>query len=51
MLKKQDIAIFVDEIQTFGCTPSIFAFKEFGISDLVDVVSVVIEPSMCDIIS
>ena len=39
-LKKHDIAIFVDEIQTFGRTPSVFAFKEFGISDLVDVVSV-----------
>ena len=40
ILKKADIPIYVDEIQTFGRTPDIFAYKMFGLEDFVDIVSI-----------
>lgn len=38
--KDKGIYIFVDEIQTFGRTPSLFAFQHFGLEEYVDIVSV-----------
>jgi len=40
ILKKRNIAILVDEIQTFGRTPSLFAYQHFGVEEFVDVVTV-----------
>lgn len=40
ILKQNNIAIFVDEIQTFGRTPELFAFQYFGLDDCVDVVTI-----------
>ncbi len=40
ILRKNHIAIMVDEIQTFGRTPQPFAFQYFGLSKYVDVVTV-----------
>ena len=39
ILKEQGIAVFVDEVQTFGRTDHLFAFQHFGIEEYVDVVS------------
>jgi len=39
-LKNAGIAIFVDEIQTFGRTTEPFAFQHFGVDSFVDVVTV-----------
>lgn len=40
ILKDQNIAVFVDEIQTFGRTSRLFAFQHFGLEPFVDIVSV-----------
>lgn len=40
ILKQHHIAVFVDEIQTFGRTDHLFAYQHFGIEEYVDVVSV-----------
>lgn len=37
---EHDIAVFVDEVQTFGRTPELFAYQYFGIQEFVDVVSI-----------
>ncbi len=34
------IAVFVDEVQTFGRTPELFAFRTLGLDDYVDVVTI-----------
>lgn len=39
-LKEHDIAIFVDEVQTFGRTEELFAFQYFNLLEEVDVVTV-----------
>jgi len=39
-LKKHNIAVFVDEIQTFGRTTQPYAFQHFGVEEFVDVVTV-----------
>lgn len=39
-LKKNDIAILVDEVQTFGRTSELFAFQHFGLDSYVDLVTV-----------
>lgn len=39
-LKKNDIAILVDEVQTFGRTSEIFAFQHFELDRYVDLVAV-----------
>lgn len=39
-LKEHEIPIFIDEIQTFGRTPRLFAFQHFELQDYVDVVSI-----------
>ena len=38
--KDAGIAIWLDEIQTFGRTKGLFAFRTLGLSDLVDIVTV-----------
>ncbi len=38
--KKAGLAIWVDEIQTFGRTGEIFAYQRFGLEELVDVVTI-----------
>lgn len=40
VLRENNIAVFVDEIQTFGRTENPFAFQNFGLHDMVDVVTV-----------
>lgn len=39
-LKKNDVAVLVDEVQTFGRTTELFAFQLFGLDALVDLVAV-----------
>lgn len=40
ILKEHNIAIFVDEIQTFARTHEIFAYKYFGLENYVDICSI-----------
>jgi 4-aminobutyrate aminotransferase-like enzyme len=40
VLKEHDIPIFIDEIQTFGRTPQLFAYQYFQLEEYVDVVSI-----------
>ena len=37
--KKHDIAVVIDEVQTFGRTPQIFAFQHFGLEEYADIVT------------
>ena len=38
--RRAGLAIWIDEIQTFGRTSKLFAFKTLGLDDLVDVVTI-----------
>jgi 4-aminobutyrate aminotransferase-like enzyme len=40
VLKNENIGILVDEVQSFGRTPELFAFQHFGLEGLVDVVTI-----------
>ena len=40
ILKANNIAVFADEIQTFGRTSRLFAFQHFGLENFVDIASV-----------
>lgn len=40
LLKKNNIAVFADEVQTFGRTSELFAFQHFGLEKYIDIVSV-----------
>lgn len=40
ILKEHNILIFIDEIQTFGRTPQLFAYQYFQIDQFVDLVSI-----------
>lgn len=40
LLKEQGIAIFDDEVQSFGRLPELFAFQYFGLEKFVDIVSI-----------
>ncbi len=40
VLKEHDVAILIDEIQTFGRTKELFAFQHFGLDEYVDVVTI-----------
>lgn len=40
VLREHEILIFVDEIQTFGRTPRLFAYQYFGLEEYVDLVSI-----------
>ncbi len=40
ILKDNHIAVFVDEIQTFGRTSRLFAFQHFGLDPFVDIVTI-----------
>ena len=38
VLREQDVAVLIDEVQTFARTPSLFAFQHYGLDKVVDVV-------------
>ncbi len=40
VLRAHDIAVWADEVQTFMRTTSLFAFQEFGLEGLVDIVTI-----------
>lgn len=40
VLKQNNIAVFVDEVQSFGRTSRLFAFQHFGLDHYVDIVSI-----------
>lgn len=40
LLKEHEIPIFIDEIQSFGRTPSLFAYQYLQLDEFVDVVSI-----------
>jgi acetylornithine aminotransferase len=40
LLKQNDVAVWIDEVQTFGRTSQPFAFQHFGLDSLVDVVTI-----------
>lgn len=40
ILKEHNIAIFVDEVQTFGRTTQLFAYRHFQLEEFVDLVSI-----------
>lgn len=40
ILKEHEVRIFIDEIQTFGRTPQLFAYQYFKLEEYVDVVSI-----------
>jgi 4-aminobutyrate aminotransferase-like enzyme len=40
ILKDHGISVFIDEVQTFGRTPAMFAFQFFGLEEFVDIVSI-----------
>ncbi len=39
VLKEHDVAIFADEVQTFGRTQELFAYQYFGLEEYVDIAS------------
>lgn len=39
LLKDNNITILADEVQTFGRTPSLFAFQHFGLEEFIDIVT------------
>ena len=39
-LRKNDIAIIFDEVQTFGRTTRLFAFQHFGLEEFADIVTI-----------
>lgn len=40
VLKEHEVVIIADEIQTFGRTPSLFAFQHFHLMEFVDIVTI-----------
>lgn len=40
ILKENEIAVFADEIQTFGRLPELFAFQYYGLESFVDIASI-----------
>lgn len=40
LLREHKIAVYIDEVQSFGRTPSLFAFQHFGLEGKVDIVSI-----------
>jgi 4-aminobutyrate aminotransferase-like enzyme len=40
VLKENNITVFIDEVQTFGRTPELFAFQHFDLQEDVDIVSI-----------
>jgi 4-aminobutyrate aminotransferase-like enzyme len=40
ILRENNIAVFADEVQTFGRTTELFAFQYFGLQDDVDIVTI-----------
>ena len=39
VLKEHDVSVFIDEVQTFGRTPKLFAFQYFNLEEHVDIVT------------
>lgn len=40
LLKEHKVAVFIDEVQSFGRTPSLFAFQHFELEGKVDIVTI-----------
>lgn len=40
LARDHGIAVLVDEIQTFGRTPELFAYQHYGVEELVDIVTI-----------
>ncbi|MBA3815768.1 MAG: aminotransferase class III-fold pyridoxal phosphate-dependent enzyme [Parachlamydiaceae bacterium] len=40
ILKDNNIAIFADEVQTFGRLPELFAFQYYGLEEFIDIVTI-----------
>ncbi len=40
VLKENQIAVFIDEVQTFGRTPELFGYHYFGLQQFADVVTI-----------
>lgn len=40
ILKENQVAVWVDEVQTFARTPRLFAFHYFGLEDFTDIVTI-----------
>ena len=40
VLKEHNVAIMVDEVQSFGRTPDLLAFKHFGLEEYIDIVTI-----------
>lgn len=40
ILRKHEVPILIDEIQTFGRTPELFAYQYFALQDYVDIVTI-----------
>ncbi|TXI40299.1 MAG: aminotransferase class III-fold pyridoxal phosphate-dependent enzyme [Nitrosomonas sp.] len=40
LCRENNIAVFADEVQTFGRLPQLFAYQYFGLQDLIDIVSI-----------
>ncbi|MDP1836288.1 MAG: aminotransferase class III-fold pyridoxal phosphate-dependent enzyme [Chlamydiales bacterium] len=38
--KKHHVAVFADEVQTFGRLPQLFGYQYFGVSDLIDIATI-----------
>jgi 4-aminobutyrate aminotransferase-like enzyme len=47
ILRRHDVAIMVDEIQTFSRTPELFAYQYFSLDDCVDVVTIGKSAQVC----
>jgi acetylornithine/N-succinyldiaminopimelate aminotransferase len=40
VLKDHQVSIWIDEVQTFGRTPQLFAFQYFGLNEYADIVTI-----------
>lgn len=47
VLREREVAILVDEIQTFSRTSELFAFQHFGLDDYVDIVTLGKSAQIC----
>lgn len=47
ILRRHDVAIMADEIQTFSRTTELFAYQHFGLDDYVDVVTIGKSAQVC----
>jgi len=40
LCKQHHVAVFADEVQTFGRLPQLFGYQHFGVTDLVDIATI-----------